>query len=354
MCAGARPGGGGAAGRSPRMRPVMRVAVTGATGHVGVNLVRALVERGDDVRVLMRGRQDTLADLDVQRVTGSLADVDARTFAGAEVVFHLAAKISISGDPDGQVRATNVDGTRRVAEAALAAGVRRLVHCSSVHAFDLYAPAGGPEQAVDESWPRVPDAAPHFAYDRSKAAGERALREVMARGLEAVIVHPSGVIGPHDHGPSRMGRVFLGLYHRSLPSLIDGAFDFVDVRDVVGGMLAAADRGQAGANYILTGHDQRVTELARLAEQVTGVRAPRFSAPMRALRLGVPVVEALGRVLRKEPLYTRESIAVLATGRRFSHARAARELGYAPRPTLDTVRDIYAWFDQAGLLRRRR
>ena len=119
-------------------------------------------------------------------------------------------------------------------------------------------------------------------------------------------------------------------------------------------MLVAAERGQPGANYILNGRDHRVAGLARLAEQVTGVRAPRITAPIRALRLGVPVVEAIGRVLRKEPLYTRESLAVLDTGKRFSHARAERELGYAPRPTLDTVRDIYAWFEQAGMLRRKR
>lgn len=334
----------------------MRVAVTGATGHVGSNLVRVLLERGDQVRVMIRDRDDALAGLEVERVRGDIGDSAAlqRLCAGVEVVYHLAAMISISGDPRGVVRATNVDGTRRVATAALAAGVRRLVHCSSVHAFDLYRPGDGATQQVDESWPRVPDAAPHFAYDRSKAAGERALREVMALGLEAVIVHPSGVVGPFDFGPSRMGRVLLGLYHRSLPSLIDGGFDFVDVRDVATGMIAAAERGAAGANYILTGHHLRVPALARIAEQVTGVRAPRINAPIWALRFGVPAVEAVGRVLGKEPLYTRESIAVLETRARFDWSRAARDLGYAPRPTLDTVRDTYAWFEQAGLLGRKR
>jgi dihydroflavonol-4-reductase len=332
----------------------MRVAVTGATGHVGSNLVRSLIDRGDQVRVLVRDRADALAGLEVEHVRGSVGDTDAlrRLFTGVDVVYHLAAMISISGDPHGHVRSTNVEGTRRVATAALAAGVRRLVHCSSVHAFDLYMPGSKDLQWIDESWPRVPDAAPHFAYDRSKAAGERALREVMALGLDAVIVHPSGVVGPFDFGPSRMGRVLLGLYHRSLPSLIDGGFDFVDVRDVVGAMLVAADRGVAGANYITTGHHLKISALARMAEQITGVRSPRINAPIWALRLGVPAVEAVGRVLGKEPLYTRESIAVLETRARFDWSRAGRDLGYAPRPTLDTVRDTYAWFEQAGLLKR--
>jgi dihydroflavonol-4-reductase len=331
----------------------MRVVVTGASGHVGANLVRALVERGDQVRVVVRDRVDALAGVEVERVRGDVRDAASlrQAFAGAEVVYHLAAMISISGDPRGDVRTVNVEGTRNAAEAALAAGVRRLVHCSSVHAFDLYRPdaRGG---TIDEAWPRVPDATTHFAYDRSKAAGERALREAIGRGLDAVILHPSGIVGPFDYGPSRMGRVLLQLHRRTLPSLVQGAFDFVDVRDVVAGLIAAGERGRGGENYIVTGHHVSVPELARLAHEVTGVRPPRLNTPIWVAKLGVPVFMAIGWAQRREPLYTFESLAVLQSPGRFSWAKAERELGYRPRPLIDTVRDTYAWFESTGRLGR--
>lgn len=329
----------------------MTVLVTGAAGHIGANLVRALLQRGEHVRVLVRSSTKALEGLDVERVRGDVRDPDAarRAASGVEVVYHLAAQISISGDPTGLVRAVNVDGTRSVAEAALAAGVRRLVHCSSVHAFDLYQRTDG-DPLVDETWPRVADDPRHFAYDRSKAAGERALREVIARGLPAVIVHPSGVIGPYDFGPSRMGRLFLQLYRRSLPSLVEGAFDFVDVRDVVAGITAAAERGEVGENYLLTGHHVDVREIAATAQTITGKRPPRIVAPVWLAKVGVPIFTAFGRLTRTEPLYTHESLAVLQTRGRFRRTKAERGLGHAPRPFADSVRDTYAWFDAAGML----
>jgi len=181
------------------------VAVTGATGHVGANLVRTLLQRGQRVRALVRQEDpEALRGLDVEKVRGDVRDPDSlrRAFAGVERLYHLAAQISIIGEMGGLVRATNVDGARNVGQAAMACGVQRMVHMCSVHAFQQE-PL---DQPLDETRVRVKrGSAP--AYDCSKAEGEAEIRALIAQGLDAVIVHPSAVIGPFDYRPSRVGTV---------------------------------------------------------------------------------------------------------------------------------------------------
>jgi len=324
------------------------VAVTGATGHIGGCLVRQLLDRGLEVRALVRPpRRPSLAGLDLESFEGDVRDPDAmrRFVRGADVVYHLAAVISIVGPMNGLVRQVNVEGARNVGKAALRAGVRRLVHVCSVHAFDQ-APLDRP---LDETRVRVrPGAAP--AYDTSKAEGEAAIRTLVAEGLDAVIVHPSGVIGPFDFTPSRMGHVFLDLHHRRLAGLVDGGFDFVDVRDVCRSILAAAERGRTNESYVLSGHYRTVGELAVMAETVTGVRPPRWTSPMWLARIGAPFTESYARLTRTEPLYTSESLLALRANRNYRRDKAGRELDHAPRPTETSVRDLYAWFAAAGNL----
>lgn len=320
----------------------MTVAVTGASGHLGGNVVRALLDAGQAVRAVDMRRGRTLEGLDVEFVAADVLDPAGlrRAFARAEVVYHLAARISIAGDPGGQVWRVNADGVRTAAEAALEAGARRLVHCSSLHAFDVAGAQGG---EIDETAPRALDAALPV-YDRSKAAGEEQLARVADRGLEAVVVNPTGIIGPVDFEPSRMGRVLRGYFRGRLPAVVDGAFDWVDARDVATGLLAAASQGRTGENYLLGGHRASVAELARLAAAAAGRRAPRLSVPAGVL---APMAQAAVRLAgrrRSGLLLTPESLHALAADPVVVTAKAERELGYRPRPLAETVADLYAFF----------
>jgi dihydroflavonol-4-reductase len=325
----------------------MLTVVTGATGHLGANLVRALIERRRRVRVVVHRDSRSLEGLDVERVNGDVCDAASleHAFAGAEVVYHLAAMISITGDRGGMVSRVNAFGVRNAAGAALKRGVRRFIHCSSIHAYRM----AGVRGVIDETSARA-EQGRAFAYDASKAAGERELRAAIERGLDAVIVNPTGVIGPNDFGPSRMGRMLLDLHRRRLPALVTGGFDWIDVRDVVTAMLAAETKGRTGESYILSGHWHSVPELARMASETTGVRPPRLTVPAWLALLGCPAAALHGRIARREPLYTRESLAAIGRTCRVARDKAMRELGHAPRPIAETIRDTYAWFDSAGML----
>ena len=320
----------------------MLTVVTGAYGHVGANLVRALLDRGDRVRVADKRQTKALAGLDVEHLAIDVLQPNSleKAFKGADTVFHPAAIISITGDPTGIVRRVNVEGPRNAAQAALACGVSRFVHCSSVHAFDLE--ECGPE--LTEAGPRaLADHAP--VYDRSKNAGENEVRSIIAEGLDAVIVNPTAVVGPHDYGPSRVGELLLEFRARKIPVIIGGAgFDFVDVRDLVAGMLAAERSGRTGENYLLSGHRHSLVELAELAAQVTGVKGPRLSMPLPLIRGLAPLVLKLTPA-DKIPLFTPDSLHALQHSPSVCHFKASKELGYAPRPLIETLRDTYAWFD---------
>lgn len=323
--------------------------VTGASGHIGANLVRTLLGQGRKVRVVVHDSPIGLDGLDVERVHGDVRDRASlvSAFRGADVVFHLAAIISIQGDKDGHVAAVNVGGARNAAEAALETGVRRMVHTSSIHAFDQYCPRTGPltEESARTLAPDRP------AYDRSKAAGEIAVREVIAKGLDAVIVHPAGVIGPFDYRPSRMGQVLLDLYHRRLPALVPGGYNFVDARDVVDGMLAAEARGRRNESYILANEWASVRDVARIAHECTGVKPPSIVTPFWVAHLGVPFMTLFANVTKTHPVYTAESLGALKADSTADLTKARTELGYAPRPLLETIRDSYEWFRSAGMLR---
>lgn len=327
----------------------MTTVVTGATGHIGGNLVRALLREGRQVRALVRQEDPvSLRGLEIERVRGDVGDPESlrRAFDGCEVLYHAAGVISIRGGLDGLVEAVNVQGVRNAIDAALDAGIRRMVHFSSIHAFEQE-PLDRP---LDETRARVgPNG--KSAYDRTKAAGEAVVRRaIRERGLDAVVLHPTAVLGRHDFAPSRMGQALLDMYERKLPALIDGGFDWVDVRDVAQGAMAAEKQGRCSESYILSGRWTSVGELARVVHKTVGVRPPRFTTPMALARLAAPFAELAATLLGREPLFTGESLCALRGNRLYLRDKAQRELDYAPRPLEESVLDAYLWFAERGLI----
>ena len=326
----------------------MKFVVTGASGHLGANVVRALVSAGEAVRAVDIRPGSALTGIAAEFVRGDVLDLSTlkNAFTGAEFVLHLAAKISIAGDPDGSVRRVNVDGVRHVAEAALEAGVRRVVHCSSLHAYDVGATRGPlRENGLRATDARLP------AYDRSKASGEDELRRVIDRGLDAVILNPSGMFGPVDPEPSRMGRVLLAMFKGRMPMSVSGAFDWVDVRDVAAALIAAVERGRTGENYLVGGHRASVTEIGRLAGDVAGRHPPRLVVPLAPVRWAAEAAVRLAGPRRAgRLLLTPESLHALATDPVVDYSKAVAELGYRARPLAETVVDLYASFVSDGRL----
>jgi dihydroflavonol-4-reductase len=325
----------------------MVTVVTGAAGHVGTNLCLALRAEGEVVRAVDIREPERAVRHGAMWIRADIRDeaAMARALDSCEVVYHLAAVISVAGDAGGQVSSVNVDGVGVVARAALAARVRRLVHCSSVHAFDLAALAGQP---VTEKSPRAerPDLP---AYDRSKAAGEVELRKVVDDGLDAVVIHPTGIIGPVDDTPSRMGSVLRAIWRQRMPALVEGGFDWIDVRDAVEALRSACMLGRRGESYLVSGHRLSIADLATAAAAVAGMPAPDRRAPMRLVRALGPVSDLLARRTPLAP--TREALHALATFPTVDGSKARRELFLRqPRPFQKTLSDLYSFFVSAGRL----
>ena len=319
-------------------------AVTGASGFVGTNLVARLRDDGWTVRALVRrppaGRPAEGIEL---RLVDDIRDQPQLedAFDGADVVFHLAARISLFTE-DRSIWDINVNGPRAVGRAALARGVRRLVHCSSIHAFDV-SRAGGP---VDERCPRS-TSPERPIYDRSKAAGEASLRTVVDEGLDAVVVNPTGIIGPIDQGPSRVNRLLRLAARGRLPAVLAGGFDWVDVRDVALGLTLALDRGRTGENYLIHGHRRSSLELSRMAARAGGHRGPRMAIRLDTAARVAPLGDRIGRRLGSDVL-TPASLGALRDDPEVDGTKAATELGYGPRPLEQTVADLVASFSTGG------
>jgi len=319
------------------------ILVTGATGHIGNVLTRELVSRGEKVRALFLPGEDPapLEGVDVERFEGDILDPDSLASAVQDVttVFHLAGLISIMPGMGESLYRVNVIGTQNVARACLRAGVRRLVYTSSIHAIAM--PPEG--ITIDESLPFDPEQA-WGDYDRTKAMASLEVRKAVADGLDAVIVCPTGVIGPYDYRGSELGTFLLGCAQAKPKFYIDGAYDFVDVRDVARGHILACERGKRGESYILGGAQIGVKQIITMVEEITGRVGPHLRVPFWLARLAGAVAPFYYRLAKAKPHFTPYSIHTVTSNSVISNAKARRELGYTSRPLRDSIADTLRWF----------
>ncbi len=325
------------------------ILVTGATGHIGNVLVRALLESGKKVRAMILPGEDRtpLRGLKVEIVEGNVLDPASLSHAmeGASDVFHLAGIISILPGKNDLVRQVNVQGTKNILKIAVEKRVRRLVYTSSIHAITRV-PQG---VVVNEEYPFDPCNC-SGEYDRSKAEASLAVLDAVLEGLDAVIACPTGVIGPFDYRRSEMGQFILGCMRRKTQWWVDGAYDFVDVRDVARGLILAWEKGRRAEYYILSGEQVSLPRLAKIVGEISGNRLSGIRVPLPIARLAAFFAPMYARLAKTRPLLTPYSLGTVLSNSKISHAKARNELGYSPRAIRESIADTIRWFRENRLL----
>ncbi|GHH12088.1 hypothetical protein GCM10008023_11860 [Sphingomonas glacialis] len=325
------------------------ILVTGVSGFVGSAVALKLAASGALVRGLVRASsaRTNLADFPGELVEGDARDpvAMAQAMAGVRHLYHVAADYRIwARDPEEIVR-NNRASTAAVMEAALAAGVERIVYTSSV--ATLLPHHGRPS---DETRPATPEQAVG-AYKRSKVVAER-LVEWMVReqGLPAVIVNPSTPIGPRDARPTPTGRIIVEAASGRMPAFVESGLNLVHVDDVADGHIAAMAKGRIGERYVLGGQDVALREMLAAVAGIVGRKPPTVRIPRAPLFPLAWVNEQVARVTGKDPFLTLDSLRMAAHDMYYSSAKAEAELGYRARPYREALAEAIAWFAQAGML----
>ena len=335
------------------MKSNVKYLVTGAAGFLGGTICRQLIERGEDVRAFVLPGDPAMKYVpqEAEIVEGDLTDMASleKLFdveEGTEtIVLHIASIVTVNPDYSSKVMEVNVDGTRNIIRLCLShPECKKLVYCSSTGAI----PEAAMGKAIKEVRRFDPDEVVG-CYSRSKAmASQAVLDAVHENGLNACIVHPSGIMGPEDYAIGETTGTLIKIIKGEMPAGIDGSFNLCDVRDLAAGTIAAADKGKAGECYILANEPVSFRDFSRMVSDEAGCKKVGMFLPIWAANMMGGMMEKQAKKKGTKPMMTRFSVYNLARNNQFDSTKAIRELGYSTRSYRDTIHDEIQWLKETG------
>ena len=322
--------------------------VTGVGGHLGNTVARELLAAGETVRGF------ALPNEDITMLYGDAVSIvrgDVRDRASLEPLFyglskndeiyviHCAGIVSVTSKYDQRVVDVNVRGTENVVSLCKEHGVKKLVYISSVHALPEL-PKGNTIHEVEDGFQAE---AVIGLYAKTKAAATQIVLDAAKNGLDATVIQPSGIIGPNDYGHGHLTQMVINYLNGSLTACVEGGYDFVDVRDVADGVIAATEKGKKGECYILSNRYVPVRELLNTLARVTGGKKIKTVLPLWFAKMTAPLAELYYKIRHESPLFTRYTLYTLTSNARFTNEKARRDLGYKPRDLSATVKDTVSF-----------
>ena len=324
--------------------------ITGSSGHVGSNLIRELTKQNYKIRCIdFDGDHRAYEGFDVEIIKGDITERDSLVpiFKDVEIVFHTAALINLDRRYRDQIRLVNVFGTENVCQASLNAGVKKLIHFSSVDAFERFPieePLLEDRKLIDD-----PNAVP---YDLSKADGQKIVIDYCKKGLDASIIHPTSIVGPNDFKPGLPMQEMVNLANGKRKVLPNWGYNFVDVRDLCITAISAVSKGKAGQNYIVGGEYHMYSYIAELMEEQLGRTVLLGTIPNFVSYLGLPYEYVKSLITKKPRVLTVDTLHTGKTGNKVVPSTLARsELGHNPRPLEETIHDMVSFFQKRGLIK---
>ena len=327
--------------------------VTGAAGFLGNTVCRRLVSRGEKVRAFVLPGDKSVQYLpgEVEIVYGDLCDQeDLKRFFDVPddfevLVLHIASIVTVNPEYSQKVMDVNVGGTENIVAICKEKGVSKLVYCSSTGAIPEE--SKGTIRECEGAIPIDPDRI-KGCYSLSKAMATNVVLKAAKEGLNACVVHPSGILGPDDFAMGETTKTLVEIINGEMPAGINGSFNLCDVRDLADGLIGAAERGRCGECYILGNEPVSFKDFTKLVSEESGCKRMKFFLPIPAANLMANFLEKRAKRSGEKPLMTTFSVYNLARNNQFDSSKASKELGYKTRPYRETIRDEIRWLKETG------